>query len=148
MRLQSTAFAHGEPLPRRFTCDGENLSPPLRWTSVPAGTKSLAIVCSDPVSPKGIFYHWAMFDLPANLPGLTEGQVLYGIRGGVNDFGKLGYGGPCPARGHGTHQYVFELFALPTERLDCGMQPTGADVARVARSKATAVARLTGLYAR
>ncbi|MDQ0504642.1 YbhB/YbcL family Raf kinase inhibitor-like protein [Xanthobacter agilis] len=148
MRLLSPAFANGQPLPRRFTCDGENVSPPLQWTSVPPETRSFALVCSDPDAPRGTFNHWAIFDLPASLTGLTEGQVLYGIRGGINDFGKLGYGGPCPPRGHGTHQYVFELFAFPVDRLDCGLQPSGADVARAARKQAAAVARLTGLYAR
>lgn len=148
MRLFSTAFANGEPMPRRFTCDGENLSPPLQWSLVPPATRSFALVCTDPDAPRGTFHHWAMFDLPATLTSLSEGQTPYGIRGARNDFGKAGYAGPCPPRGHGTHHYIFELFALTVLNLDCGLQPSGADVARAARLNACATARLTGLYAR
>lgn len=148
MHLHSPAFVNGEPMPRRFTCDGENLSPPLQWTGAPPATRSFALVCTDPDAPRGTFHHWAVFDLPATLAGLPEGQVPSGIRGATNDFGKPGYGGPCPPRGHGSHHYVFELFALTVPRLDCGLQPTCADVARIARQNAGATARLTGLYAR
>lgn len=148
MRLSSPAFANGEPLPRRFTCDGENISPPLQWSSAPPGTLGFALVCTDPDAPRGTFHHWALFDLPPQTNALPEGQVFYGARGAVNDFGKTGYGGPCPPRGYGAHHYVFELFALNVARLDCGLQPTCADVARVARRHANATARLTGLYAR
>lgn len=148
MRLFSPAFANGQPMPRRFTCDGDNLSPPLEWSAVPSSTRSFALVCTDLDAPRGTFHHWAIFDLPANLSSLSEGQVLYGIRGGINDFGKLGYGGPCPPRGHGTHRYVFELFALNAQRLECGLQPSAADVARAARLQAADTARITGLYAR
>ncbi|MFG1294769.1 MULTISPECIES: YbhB/YbcL family Raf kinase inhibitor-like protein [Xanthobacter] len=148
MRLFSSAFANGEPLPRRFTCDGENLSPPLQWAGVPAATRSFALVCSDPDAPRGTFHHWAMFDLPPTLTALAEGQTPLGIRGALNDFGKQGYAGPCPPRGHGSHHYVFELFAVTVQRLECGLQPTGADVARAARRASCDIARLTGLYAR
>ncbi|MFG1479439.1 YbhB/YbcL family Raf kinase inhibitor-like protein [Xanthobacter sp. V4C-4] len=148
MRLSSPAFANGEPLPRRFACDGENLSPPLQWSGAPPGTLGFALVCTDPDAPRGTFHHWGVFDLPASTGKLTEGHVLYGMRGAVNDFGRTGYSGPCPPRGYGAHHYVFELFAVNVARLDCGLQPNCADVARVARRHATAIARLTGLYAR
>ncbi|WP_109488806.1 YbhB/YbcL family Raf kinase inhibitor-like protein [Occallatibacter savannae] len=106
----------GGTVPREFTCDGEDKSPPLTWTAPPAGTKSLALTVTDPDAPGGTFTHWVLFNLPANTIGLPEGvpkqgQLAHGGRQGNNDFAKVGYGGPCPPVGQ-THRYIFTLYAL------------------------------------
>jgi len=115
LKISSSAFAEGELIPKKYTCDGENVSPPLAWEGVPEGTKSLALVCDDPDAPGKTWVHWVIYgipvettELPENVP--TEIELSDGSRQGVNDFGNVGYGGPCPPSG--THRYFFKLFAL------------------------------------
>lgn len=113
LKITSTAFAEGQPIPKRYTCDGENVSPPLAWTGVPAAAARLVLVVDDPDAPGGLFTHWIVFDLPPSTSTLPEGVKPAGNQGinqGINDFGKVGYGGPCPPKGR--HRYVFHLFAL------------------------------------
>jgi len=111
--LTSPAFSADEALPPRFTCDGRNVSPPLAWTGTPAGTAAFALVLDDPDAPSGTFTHWLLADLPAGLTTLDEGARLPGVVvAGTNDFSRVGYGGPCPPRGHGPHRYRFHLHAL------------------------------------
>jgi len=115
MELTSSSFRDGR-IPNEFTCDGAGGSPQLAWTAPPAKTVSLALVVTDPDAPGGTFVHWVLYNLPASLHALpaavpTLGQVPDGSRQGRNDFGNLGYGGPCPP-GHSTHLYVFDLYAL------------------------------------
>ena len=105
-------------IPRQYTCDGEDISPPLAWTGVPEGTNSLALICDDPDAPVGTWVHWVLFkippstkDLPANVP--PKENLDNGAKHGTNDFRKLGYGGPCPPGG--THRYYFKLYALDAE---------------------------------
>lgn len=105
--LSSPAFAQGEPLPARYTCDGRNVSPPLRWTAPPRGAVSLALMVTDPDAPGGAFVHWRLTGIPPATRALPAGSRA----GGRNSFGKTGYGGPCPPRGQ-AHRYVFELRAL------------------------------------
>ena len=112
-RLQSGNF------PKEFTCDGEDKSPALAWTHPPESAKSLALIVTDSDAPSGSFTHWVVYNLPANLNGLPEGvpkqgQLAHGGRQGKTDFGKVGYGGPCPPGGK-AHRYVFTLYALDTE---------------------------------
>jgi len=151
MTLQSGAFAGGESIPRRFSCEGEDLSPPLSWSEPPPGTKSLVLICADPDAPAGTFSHWGLYDLPAETRELGEGASKSGVAGAkqaVNDFGKPGYRGPCPPKGHGIHHYVFELFALDVAKLDV---PDGAGVQAVKRAAAAhalARAELVGIYQR
>jgi Raf kinase inhibitor-like YbhB/YbcL family protein len=150
MQLSSAAFAEGQPIPRRHTCDGENASPPLAWSSPPPETKSFALVCDDPDAPAGVWRHWAVFDIPpshAQLPERISSRVA-AFKQGTNDFHKPGYGGPCPPRGHGPHRYRFSLLALDTESLALSEGAPCADVECAARAHTLAQAHLTGLYQR
>lgn len=118
IRITSSAFTEGGMIPRQYTCDGEDISPPLAWTGFPEGTKSLALICDDPDAPVGTWVHWVLFnippstkDLPASVP--PKETLDNGAKHGTNDFRKLGYGGPCPPGG--THRYYFKLYALDAE---------------------------------
>jgi Raf kinase inhibitor-like YbhB/YbcL family protein len=152
MQLRSSAFSDGETIPRRFTCDGQDLSPPLEWSGAPAQALSFAIVCDDPDAPGGIWHHWAAYDIPADRLGLTEGAAQHGgasgFRQGINDFGRIGYGGPCPPRGHGPHHYRFRILSLSLARLPLGSKPSCEDIERAARKHIIAEAGLVGLYER
>lgn len=150
--LTSAAFADGARIPDRHACTGDDLSPPLAWEGPPAGTLGFALVCSDPDAPAGTWYHWAVFDIPADAAALAEGyptDARVGVtRQAVNDFRRTGYGGPCPPPGHGVHHYYFHLTALDVDRLD--LPPTAGcrDVERVIKHHALAQAVLTGTYSR
>lgn len=114
--ITSTAFHAGAPIPSKYTCEGENISPQLSWTGVPAGVKSLALICDDPDAPAGTWVHWVAFDLPVATSQLPEKQPASlslpgGGRQGTNDFKRTGYGGPCPPPGK-AHRYFFKLYAL------------------------------------
>ena len=115
-RLQSTAFANGSEIPKKYTCEGTDLSPALSWDGLPAGTHSLALIADDPDAPMGTWTHWVIWNIPAQVGGLAEGaakaEVLEnGARQGRNDFKRVGYGGPCPPPGK-AHRYFFKLYAL------------------------------------
>jgi Raf kinase inhibitor-like YbhB/YbcL family protein len=126
-QLTSTDFEQGRPISRRFTGEGENVSPTLKWTAPPAGTKSLALLCEDPDAPRGTFTHWIAFDIPIESRELgtgilAEATLPNGMSQGKNGFGKLGYGGPKPPPGK-PHRYFFKLFALdakPNLKAGCG----------------------------
>lgn len=152
LTLSSPAFAPHDRIPQVHTCDGANSSPPLIWSRVPAGTRSLAIVCTDPDAPVGTWYHWAVFDIPGDvetLPGgfATDAQVGT-IRQAVNDFKRTGYGGPCPPRGHGLHHYHFRLLALSVPQLELGDPVECREVQRAAEKHLLGEAELVGTYAR
>lgn len=112
--LTSTAFGPGAAIPAKFTCTGDDLSPPLAWGSPPAAAASLALVLDDPDAPGRVWTHWLVWNLPATARGLLEGTqpTAAGMVQGINDFGKIGYGGPCPPPGHGAHRYFARLYAL------------------------------------
>ncbi len=116
LTLTSAAFQEGGTIPREFTCEGEDLSPPFSWSGAPAGTKSFVLVCDDPDAPGGTFHHWAAFNIPADWTGLRQGYGANGrhadIQQAINDFRARGYRGPCPPRGHKPHAYHFRLSAL------------------------------------
>jgi Raf kinase inhibitor-like YbhB/YbcL family protein len=137
MRLRSSAFSDGAAIPRRFTCDGEDVSPPLEWSDAPAGTRGFVLLCDDPDAPAGTWHHWAAYDIPADRTTLAEGAGRAGgkeaLKHAVNDFGRPGYGGPCPPRGHGPHHYHFRLLALSTDRLPVRKDTSCRDVEREAR---------------
>jgi Raf kinase inhibitor-like YbhB/YbcL family protein len=119
IRVESAAFEEGATIPTDYTCDGEDLSPPLAWGEVPEGTKSIALMCDDPDAPRGTWVHWVIFGLPAGSRGLPEGipaerTLASGARQGTNDFRRIGYGGPCPPRGP-AHRYYFKVYALDIE---------------------------------
>jgi Raf kinase inhibitor-like YbhB/YbcL family protein len=146
LSLTSDAFRSGQPIPTQFTCDGANQSPALSWGDPPAGTKSFALVIDDPDAPSGTFRHWGVFDIPATARTIGRGQHI-GTEV-TNDFGKLGYGGPCPPKGHGPHHYHFKLFALDVDKLDVGAGAKVVDVENAARKHAIAQGELIGTYER
>jgi Raf kinase inhibitor-like YbhB/YbcL family protein len=111
MKLNSTAFADGQRIPPRYTCDGDNVSPELRWSDVPPGTASLALTCQDPDAPRGTFTHWLVWEISPATGGIDADEVPNDARQGRNDFGTVGYGGPCPPPGDGVHHYHFRLYA-------------------------------------
>lgn len=126
IKITSSAFEDGGLIPAKYTCDGVDVSPPLQWDAVPEGTRSIALICDDPDAPMGTWVHWVLFNLPSDAKELaqnipTEETLPNGAKQGVNDFGRVGYGGPCPPGG--THRYFFKIYALDTE---VGLQ-AGAD---------------------
>lgn len=152
MQLESTAFANSRMIPPRYTCDAENLSPPLGWAGAPEGTRSFVLICDDPDAPGGIWRHWAVYDIPPDRSHLPQAvrplEAESGLKQAVNDFGRQGYGGPCPPRGHGPHHYRFKLLAVSVDRLPLPVKPNVASVEREARKHVIAEASLTGLYER
>jgi Raf kinase inhibitor-like YbhB/YbcL family protein len=116
LQLTSTAFAEGQPIPRRHAYDDLDHSPALRWAGVPPTAKSLALICDDPDAPAGVWVHWVVYNLPPSSTGLVEDQpkareFADGAKQGVNDYKQIGYGGPCPPPGK-PHRYFFKLYAL------------------------------------
>ena len=148
--ITSNAFTDGGMIPRDYTCDGSDVSPPIAWTGVPEGTKSLAIICDDPDAPVGTWVHWVLFNIPATVNELPQGvksdKVLdNGAKHGINDFRKLGYGGPCPPGG--THRYYFKIYALDTELTqEPGL--TKADLLKAMKGHILAEGQLMGRYKR
>jgi len=111
-------FPEGADIPKRFTCDGDDVAPALHWQGEPSETKSFALIMDDPDAPRGIWNHWLVWDIPASVHSLPEGGGHAAIgKSGTNDFGKPGYGGPCPPQGGGSHRYFFRVFALDTPTL-------------------------------
>ena len=149
--LASSAFAAGETIPKANTCDGEDVSPPLAWSGAPAGVQSFALLCDDPDAPRGTWVHWVLYDLdpgrselPAALP--RAATVAGGAVQGKNDFGKLGYGGPCPPRGP-AHRYFFRLLALD-RKLGLPAGATMREVLAAAEGHILARTELMGRYGR
>ncbi len=151
LKLTSTAFTPGGSIPKKFTCDGPDVSPALAWTDAPAGTQSLSLIMDDPDAPAGTWVHWVLYDLPANTRELPEGvpkdnQLSNGARQGRNDFGRIGYGGPCPPPGP-AHRYFFKLYALDAKTsLKAGA--TKAELERAMKGHILAQAELIGRYQR
>jgi Raf kinase inhibitor-like YbhB/YbcL family protein len=118
MEVTSNAFRDGQPIPSRYTCDDKNISPALIWKGAPTGTRSLALIVDDPDSPTGVWAHWVVFNIPGDASELAEDAAKSNTTPanfieGLNDFKKIGYGGPCPPAGK-LHRYYFKLFALDT----------------------------------
>jgi hypothetical protein len=143
--VETTAFQHAQAIPSRHTCDGEDLSPPLQWTNLPDGTRSLALIVDDPDAPSGVFTHWLAWGLDPAGEGLAEGEAAPSE--GRNDFGTTGYRGPCPPPGHGRHRYAFRLYALDAE-LELGSGATKADLEQVIEGHVLTTAELVGTYER
>ncbi len=149
MKLRSSAFADGAGIPRRFTCDGENLSPPLQWSGAPAQTRSFVLLCDDPDAPTGTWHHWAAYDIPPTATELKlDAATDENLKQAVNDFREPGYGGPCPPPGHGIHHYHFRLLALSTDQLHVRTNASCKEVEREARKQLIAEATLVGVYQR
>ena len=148
-QITTTAFRDGSSIPKRFTCDGSDVSPALSWGNPPAGTISLAIIADDPDAPAGTWVHWVLYDLPADTRKLPEGvakdrALPNGALQGRNDFGKIGYNGPCPPRGS-EHRYFFKLYALDSKTgLKAGV--TKSELERAMKGHVLSQAQLIGKF--
>jgi Raf kinase inhibitor-like YbhB/YbcL family protein len=151
MQLTTTAFQEGATIPKQYTGDGKDVSPPLQWSEVPPSTKSFALICDDPDAPRGTWVHWVLFNIPADVQELKEGMTSReglpaGARQGKNDFGNLGYGGPAPPRGK-PHRYFFKLYALDI-LLDLQEGATKQQVEGAMKNHILGQGQLMGKYAR
>jgi len=151
IQLTSSAFAEGEFIPAKYSCDGEDVSPPLKWSNLPTGVKGLALICDDPDAPVGTWVHWVLYGLPPTETELPEKiptteTLATGAKQGINDFKRIGYGGPCPPAGR-PHRYFFKLYALDAEiTLEPGA--TKKDLVRVMYGRILAEGQLMGKYKR
>lgn len=154
LTLSSSAFHHNGEIPSRYTCDGQDISPPLAWSGMPAGTKSLVLIVDDPdapdpAAPRMIWVHWLLYNLPPDSAGLPEAVVPRnlpnGTLDGINDWKRTGYGGPCPPIGR--HRYYHKLYALDTVLPDLG-QPTKAKLEKAMQGHVLAKAEVIGTYQR
>ena len=150
IKISSPAFQNGGMIPQKYTCDGVNLSPPLEWSGVPENALSLALINDDPDAPVGTWVHWVLFNLPPSVSSLAENvppleKLDNGGIHGKNDFGKLGYGGPCPPSG--THRYFFKLYALDT-KLDFAPGARKDQLLKAMKGHILAEGELIGAYKR
>ena len=151
LKMTTSGFAPGGTIPAEFTCDGSDVSPALAWSGAPAGTQSFALIVDDPDAPRGTWVHWVLYDVPPTERHLDEGVPSAGTlpsggRQGLNDFGNIGYGGPCPPPGP-AHRYCFRLYALD-RKLGLQSGATRAAVDRGMRGHVLASAELVGRYSR
>jgi len=151
LTLSSPVFQEGERIPTRHTCEGVDVSPPLKWGEPPAGTQSFALIMDDPDAPVGVFTHWVLFNVPSESRELPEAvpaqaQLSSGALQGKNDFGRIGYGGPCPPPGR-PHRYQFTLYALD-QALDLKGGASKKQVLDSIRGHILAQGELTGMYQR
>lgn len=150
MKLISNAFTEGDSIPKKFTCDGHDVSPTLSWKDAPENAETFALIADDPDAPTGTFVHWVIFNIPGASSSLSEEvenkeKLPDGAVQGINDFGKIGYGGPCPPGG--THRYYFKLYALNTA---LNLQPgaSKSDLLEAMEGHIVAEAQLMGRYTR
>jgi Raf kinase inhibitor-like YbhB/YbcL family protein len=147
MNLTSPAFSDGERIPEKYTCEGDDLSPPLFWDDVPEPVWEFALTCEDPDAPGGTFVHWVVWGIDPSLGEVEEGMLPLGARLGQNGFGRAGYGGPCPPPGHGTHHYHLTLFALSAPA-DLEEGSSIEDLRRAIEGKVMTEASLMGTFER
>jgi len=148
--VTSTAFEEGGMIPVRYTCDGDDVSPPLAWTGIPDGTKSIALISDDPDAPVGTWVHWVLYNIPPDADGLPEAvpskeKLENGSIHGITDFGRPGYGGPCPPGG--THRYFFKVYALDT-MLELAPKASKKDLTGAMEGNILAEGQLMGKYTR
>ena len=151
LSLRSSVFESGSRIPKNYTCDGRDVSPPLRWDNEPPGTSSFALICDDPDAPMGAWVHWVLYNIPAETGGLPEAvpsseRLDSGALQGSNDFGTTGYGGPCPPRGK-PHRYFFRLYALD-EKLSAAAGLTKKALLKEMEGHVLESAEIYGLYGR
>lgn len=149
--ITSDAFQEQGNIPKKFTCDGADLSPALKWTEPPGGSQGFALISDDPDAPMGTWVHWVIYDIPGNARGLAEGipkqeTLPDGTKQGITDFGRVGYGGPCPPPGK-PHRYFFKLYALDT-KLNLPPRKKKDDLLKAIKGHVLAEAELIGLYKR
>jgi hypothetical protein len=145
LQVTSSAFNDGDRIPRMYTCDDQNISPPISWMGVPSDTVSLALIMDDPDAPMGTWVHWVLYNLSPDLTTLEQGVIGVGTDG-KNDFNRLGYGGPCPPKGS-NHRYFIKLYALDT-MLDLKAGATKSQVESAMRGHILAQGQLMGKYGR
>ena len=145
IQITSSAFNEGDKIPRIYTCDDQNVSPPLAWTGVPSNTVSLALIMYDPDAPVGTWVHWVLYNLPPEKTALEQGKSGDGMEG-KNDFNRMGYGGPCPPKGT-THRYFIKIYSLDTT-LDLKVGASKAQVESLMRGHILAQGQLMGKYGR
>jgi Raf kinase inhibitor-like YbhB/YbcL family protein len=147
--LKVHGFAEGASIPKPHTCDGENRAPAMEWSGAPRETRSYALIVDDPDAPGGTWNHLLLWDLSADLQALPEGVKPNspGVNGN-NDFGKRGYGGPCPPKGHGPHRYYFKLYAVDVPHLALAEGAKRADLDRALKGHVLAEAQYMGKYER
>lgn len=148
--VSSSAFEEGGMIPSKYTCDGQDISPPLKWEGIPEGTKSMALIADDPDAPMGTWVHWVVWNIPPDVKELAESvspdpQLPDGSRQGITDFGRPGYGGPCPPSG--LHRYYFKICALDTI-LDLPNRAKKADLLKATEGHVLAKGQLMGRYSR
>ena len=150
LKVTSTAFTEGAMIPKLYTCDGKDISPPLQWSGTPPQAKTIALIADDPDTPVNTWVHWVLFNLPATSKGLpehvpTDKTLPSGAKQGITDFKRVGYGGPCPPGG--THRYYFKLYALDSElKVDAGASK--AEVLQAMEGHVLAQGQLMGRYKR
>jgi len=148
--LESPAFKENDIIPSKFTCDGKDISPPLSWSNLPNGSKSIVLIFDDPDAPVGTWVHWVIYNIPPDSNNLEENvpkdrELKNGAKQGRNDFGKIGYGGPCPPEG--THRYYFKLYAIDTI-LDLKTGTNKEKLENAMKGHIIAKAQLIGKYKR
>jgi hypothetical protein len=151
LTVLSSAFQEGDRIPSKYTCQGQDISPPLAWSQTPAGIQSFALIMDDPDAPGGVFTHWVLYNIPANIQELpeampAEGQLPNRALQGKNDFGRIGYSGPCPPPGR-PHRYQFTLYAL-NQPLDSKAGASKKQVLSAMQGHIVAQGQLTGIYQR
>lgn len=151
--ITSPDFNDKGPIPKRFTCDGDDISPELDWANPPAGTKSFAMIVEDPDAPVGTFVHWIIYDMPVDWSGLKRGMkaedgAAQGVKQGRTDFDAIGWGGPCPPRGHGRHRYIFSLKALDIPSLGLANGAEKASFNKALKGHVLDEAVVMGVYKR
>ena len=148
-KLSSPSFAEGGTIPKLHTCEGADLSPALEWSGEPDGTGSFAMVVDDPDAPVGTWNHWLLWDIPVATHVLAQGfKAGQAGESGSNDFGRLGYGGPCPPKGHGAHRYFFKLYAVNVPSLGLHRGAKRADLDKALKGHVLAEAQCMGRYER
>ena len=145
MQLKSPAFSQNGVVPAKYTCDGQNISPPLQIAETPENAKSLVLICDDPDAPGKTWTHWTVWNIDPTTTEIVEGKTPAGSTQGVTDFGEVGYGGPCPPSG--THRYFFKLYALDTS-LNIPYQAKKEDIEKAMAGHVIDQAQLTGVYSR
>ena len=148
--VESSAFASLQSIPAQYTCNGQDISPPLMWKNIPENTKSFAIICDDPDAPGGMWVHWVCYDIPRSVDSIEENipktdSLPVGGKQGTTDFGRIGYGGPCPPSG--VHRYFFKVYALDV-MLGLPSGKTKKEIERAMKGHIVAQGELVGKYSR